>query len=198
MVSTEHLMIFFKQRTTATNWQVYHDDGSDWRVFEGLNTSDGGSTNVTAMGIPTKYGIPLNGGGYSISTGGRDTLAYCWSEVPGFSAMGSYEGDGSTDGPMINCGFRPRYVLLKEYSVGGLDWVVIDTERDPANPTDGRMTPNSQGAEWVNAENNVDVVANGFKLRTSHNAYNGGGLKYIHMAFADTASFAQAYLRFSI
>ena len=42
-----------------------------------------------------------------------DFVAYCFHSVEGFSKFGTYTGNGSTDGPFINTGFRPAYVMIK-------------------------------------------------------------------------------------
>jgi hypothetical protein len=40
-------------------------------------------------------------------------IAYCFAEVPGYSAIGSYTGNGSADGPFVYTGFSPDGFLIK-------------------------------------------------------------------------------------
>jgi hypothetical protein len=39
-------------------------------------------------------------------------IAYCFAEVPGYSAIGSYTGNGLADGPFVYTGFSPAFVIM--------------------------------------------------------------------------------------
>lgn len=110
-------------------------------------------------------------------------VGYLWSEIEGFSKFGSYTGNGSTDGPFVWCGFRPRYVLIK--STGIENWSVQDSARNPYNVVDARLKPNSLDAEGVGSAQNVDFLSNGFKLRTTDPEKNSSSVTYIFAAFAE-------------
>jgi len=110
-------------------------------------------------------------------------VAYLWSEIEGFSKFGSYTGNGSTDGPFVWCGFRPRYVLIK--STGTENWSVQDSARNPYNVVDARLKPNSADAEAVSSFQYVDFLSNGFKLRNTDTEKNGSGTTYVFAAFAE-------------
>jgi hypothetical protein len=47
-------------------------------------------------------------------------VAYCFAEVEGYSAFGSYTGNGSTDGPFVYTGFRPAFIIVKQINYGWL------------------------------------------------------------------------------
>jgi len=110
-------------------------------------------------------------------------VGYLWSEIEGFSKFGSYTGNGSTDGPFVWCGHRPRYVLIK--STGVENWSVQDSARNPYNVVDARLKPNSADAEGVGSAQNVDFLSNGFKLRTTDPEKNSSSVTYIFAAFAE-------------
>ena len=40
-------------------------------------------------------------------------VAYCFAEIAGFSKFTTYVGNGSTDGPFVYLGFRPKFVMVK-------------------------------------------------------------------------------------
>jgi hypothetical protein len=40
-------------------------------------------------------------------------IAYCFHSVEGYSKVGSYVGNGATDGPFIYTGFRPAFIMVK-------------------------------------------------------------------------------------
>jgi len=119
----------------------------------------------------------------SINANGVPFIAYLWSEIEGFSKFGSYTGNGSTDGPFVFTGFRPRFILQKRSS--GIDhWTIVDTARTTANPMGDRLFPSLSIAGDTGAVL-YDILSNGFKLRTANSAYNGSGETYIFVAYAE-------------
>ena len=40
-------------------------------------------------------------------------IAYCFTEIQGYSKIGSYKGNGNTDGPFVYTGFKPAWVMIK-------------------------------------------------------------------------------------
>jgi hypothetical protein len=131
-------------------------------------------------------------GTYQVTnTSSKNYVAYCFAPVAGYSAFGSYTGNGSTDGPFIYTGFRPRYVLVKASSTTDI-WNVVDTARDPYNAANKNLWINQSSAE-DSSTTGMDILSNGFKPRTSFN-YNGSGVTYIYAAFAE-APFSLARAR---
>ena len=92
-------------------------------------------------------------------------------------------GNGSTDGPFVACGFRPRFVLIRNSSIVA-DWDILDTSRDPYNVASHDLYPDSASAE-SSATNRLDILSNGFKLRDSNTFLNGSGNIVIYAAFAE-------------
>ncbi len=110
-------------------------------------------------------------------------VAYLFAEVPGFSRIGKYTGNGSADGPFVWCGFKPRYLLIKRTDAVQ-DWYVQDTSRSPSNVVNTQLAPNLSVAEGSLASGyDNDILSNGFKVRNS--VYNVSGGTYIFVAFAE-------------
>jgi hypothetical protein len=109
-------------------------------------------------------------------------IAYCWVAVPGYSAFGSYTGNGSTDGPFVYTGFRPRFLLIKRTDVTD-DWVIHDTSRATYNVSTAVLNPNTSGAEGTGS--GIDFNSNGFKLRGTGTGTNASSGTYIYVAFAE-------------
>ena len=130
--------------------------------------------------------------------GAYNFVAYCWAAVPGFSAFGSYVGNGVADGPFVYTGFRPRFIIIRQSSGGSLtgagqsDWLIYDTARSAFNlvTADKALSPNRTDAEaWLSAASteSVDILSNGFKLRGGPtNLTNNTSVNYIYAAFAET------------
>jgi len=180
-------MIITKNRDTdANNWAVFHSSVCDTTSkFLQLNTTAGITTFSTVWGasLPTSSVFGITGGGVAAS--GVNCIAYLFAEIEGFSKFGSYTGNGSTDGPFVFCGFRPRWILFKASSVGGAgyNWGIYDTARDTFNVFSNGLFPNLADAETGGAFG--DMLSNGFKLRNSSAAWNSSGQTYIFAAFAE-------------
>jgi hypothetical protein len=143
------------------------------------------STTSTAWNDTTPTSSVVSLGTAAEVNGSTSTyVAYCFAEVPGYSRFGSYTGNGSSDGPFVFCGFRPAYVMIKNTS-GAVDWIVEDGTRNPSNVVNAKLSPNTSGAEFVDASAiGIDFLSNGFKVRGTDAAVNGSGNVYIFAAFA--------------
>ena len=113
----------------------------------------------------------------------NNMLAYCWAAVPGYSAFGSYTGNGSADGPFVYLGFRPRWVLIKASSTTD-DWYLYDSSRSTYNLTNLVLYPDLSQAEATGVNAVLDFLSNGFKCRGTANI-NTGSITYIYAAFAE-------------
>lgn len=182
--------IIVKARSGGTyNWNCYHaslgSPAADY--FIGLNTTDA-RTDYTAANLwnrtaPTSSVFSI-GSHPADNNSGTTFVAYCFAEISGYSKFGSYTGNGSSDGPFVFCGFRPRYVLIKCSSNTGLSWAIVDTARNTFNVTNAALFANASDTEFA-AQNICDVTANGFKIRVDQTLTNGSGYTYIYAAFAD-------------
>ena len=183
--------IIIKCRSNATNWFVGGSNiatagnGTWSSVMEGLNTTSAVNTGATAVfnsTAPTSSVVTL-GTEANANGSGRTFVMYCWAQVAGYSAFGSYTGNGSTDGPFIFTGFRPRYVMTKR-SDAIESWRIGDSARSPYNAVELELFANLSNAEENNS-NPIDYLSNGFKIRTSSSSHNASGGTYIYMVFAE-------------
>jgi hypothetical protein len=111
-------------------------------------------------------------------------LCYAFAEVEGYSKIGSYTGNGATQGSFVYTGFRPAWIMRK-YADGGEQWVIQDTTRTPYNVNDTYLYPSLSNSEASSAQLGFDILSNGFKMRNGDGAANGDARTYIYMAFAD-------------
>ena len=187
-------MIILKDRNTNSqnpNWQVYHSSLTSG-YFLSLNTTDAqaaiSGTSYGSVGQPTSTTFKGVAGSVDSTTTNQNTqlyVAYCWSAVSGYSAFGSYTGNGSTDGPFVYTGFRPRYILLKNSTTaGGASWWIYDTSRSTYNVDTITLYANSSNAENNGAIYNLDILSNGFKVRTTDDI-NLSGATIVYAAFAE-------------
>jgi hypothetical protein len=184
-------MVILKSRSTnstSNNWWVNHASLSSGNNLY-LNTGDAqfAVSGTTSGGLGTLSSTTFtlaNGSSTNNNTNqsGGTFVAYCWSEIEGFSKFGSYTGNGSTDGPFIYTGFRPKFILTKRRDATS-DWWIQDTARSPRNASNALLFPNLANAEYTTAGVEFDILSNGFKPRNTGHNISGG--TYIYMAFAE-------------
>ena len=111
---------------------------------------------------------------------------FSFTSKPGFSMHGFHTGNGNTDGPFINTGFTPAWVLLRITGLDEEDWHLCDSAREPFNPKIEAIEHNNAAAADSN-EIIIDYYSNGFKLRNAGNPtyINENGYNAIWMAFAE-------------
>ena len=177
-------MIIVKRRNgDPEDWNVYHASiGNTKRIL--LNSSAAEETNAVWFNTtPTSTLFSVSGIG-SINENTGTYIAYCFSEIKGYSKFGSYTGNGSTDGTFVYTGFKPAWVMVKQSS-GANGWVIKDNKRLGYNPTFYTLRANLNYAETTDSAESVDYLSNGFKLRNTDSNNNGSGSTYIYMAFAE-------------
>ena len=178
-------MIICKARGQAENWAVYHSSLSNAvnvAMFLNLTNAVSGASNAYWNSTaPSSTVFSVN---TATTTNAANTMvAYCFAPVAGYSAFGSYTGNGSTDGPFLYTGFRPRFVMIKRTDTTG-NWEMHDTSRATYNADALRLWANLSSAEDA-TEVRIDELSNGFKLRTGAGDMNVSAGTYIYMAFAE-------------
>jgi hypothetical protein len=179
-------MIIIKNRPDVDNWIVYHEAMGATKGLS-LNNTAAPTTAITYFNntAPTSSVFSIGSGGGTNGSGDAQ-IAYCFAEVENFSKLGSYIGNGSTDGSFVYTAFRPAFVILKRTNTAQ-EWQLYDSERDPINVANHKLEPNSSSAESIlTTDNNLDFLSNGFKLRKGNGGMNASGSTYIYMAFAES------------
>jgi hypothetical protein len=165
---------------SISNWICQHKSiGTQYLL---LQTTDAAASNATIWNSAPTSSVINFGSGFA---GSYNYVVYSWAEIAGYSAFGSYIGNGSADGPFIYTGFRPRWIMIKRTDGGTANWYLLDSARSPYNLAANMLFPNLSAAETSTAEDNQDFLSNGFKVRTSNAESNTSGGTYIYAAFAE-------------
>ena len=182
-------LLLFKNRDSAENWAVWHS-ALDATTGEhlGLNQTNAVTTNSVIFNstAPTSTVFSVGNNGRT-GLSGNDYIAYCFTEVEGYSKFGSYTGNGLSgdSAPFVWCGFKPAWVMIKESSNAD-SWLIMDSKRSTYNVVGNTLAANSSGAENVDTGGiPTDFLSNGFKCRGSGGDYNASGDTYIFAAFAE-------------
>lgn len=178
---------------TTADWAVWHKSvadisGSSYVLF--LNTTDAAlsASNRFNSTAPTSSVFTL-GNADATNYNGGTFATYCFAPVAGYSSFGSYTGNGSSDGPFVYTGFRPRWIMIKRSDAASvtIGWRIIDTARMPSNS--GTVGPvlaaDTSGAENA-GYNVVDILSNGFKVRVDDGNLNANNGTYVYCAFAES------------
>ena len=186
------------------NWQTWHSSfGTGYgganmnRVHMNTDTSEDYSTNNTYY-PDQNYASMVNmrTGDHYFNSASYNYTAYVWHKVPGYSHFGVYDGNelSGTQGPVINCGFRPAFVLIKRTDNSGPgsgnSWEIRDNKRNPHNPRRNRLMPDRNIAQITEAAtSDVDFYSYGFKIYHtgygSNTTSSSDTVSYLYCAFAE-------------
>ena len=182
-------MIIFKNRQTVVNWAIWHNSFPTPTTGLIEFTTGAVLNSATYWNSTTPTSSVFSLGSYvGVNENTKTHVAYCFAPVAGFSAFGSYTGNGSADGTFVYLGFRPEFVMIKNATgtaSANTGWYMFDTARNTFN-----VMANPLLAQVADAEQSgyaIDFLSNGFKLRMSDAGINSSaGATHIYMAFAET------------
>jgi hypothetical protein len=121
--------IIVKQRDAVRGWVTYNKNLASNQVIY-LNVTGAANTDTTAFNATAPTSSVFSVGTSADTNQSSGTyVAYCFAEVEGYSKIGSYTGNGSTDGPFIYTGFKPAWIMLRD-STNVQNWIVLDTARN--------------------------------------------------------------------
>ena len=174
-------MIIVKNRENDPEWRVWHQklSGSTYKL--GLNSTGAQDSSATVFNGQSSTTFTV-GSDPSVSGSGNNIIAYCFKEVKGYSKFGSYTGNGNADGPFIYTGFRPAFLIIKPSSKVE-EWTLLDNKRLGYNVDNNYVYPNQNYAEMT--ADRLDILSNGFKLRSATGELNTSSATMIYMAFAE-------------
>ena len=192
--------IIIKELNNTSDWIVYHrgidvnGDNAPETDYINLNktsaAADGdfmwNDTAPTATDFTLGYAASTNQSGYNF-------VAYLFAHNDGDGEFGpdgdadiikcgSYTGNGSTNGPEIDLGFEPQWIMIKRASnVSG--WYIWDTMRGIVSDGSGDafLYANASDSEDPSGEF-LKVTPTGFKLQNAGLQTNGSSNDYIYIA----------------
>jgi hypothetical protein len=179
--------IIVKGRTNAVNWQVYHAAlGINYSTQLDLVNASANIAGYWGAASPTATTFGIIDSYSGVNSLGVNYVAYCWAAIAGFSVFGNYTGNGLVDGPFVYCGFRPRFILIKDSTIGTSNWEIHDTSRDTYNQAVNSTSPNTTAVESIYASSQgLDILSNGFKIRLAGAPLNTNTDNFIYAAFAE-------------
>jgi hypothetical protein len=181
--------IITKNRDASFNWDIYHKNLNSGNGLVFAYNSQGAGRWPTTLPTDSVFSVKYN---YEhVST--NKYVAYCWTPIAGYSAFGSYKGNGVTNGPFVYTGFRPRLIMIKDITTAGTttsNWFIRDTARDTYNVANKHLwadlaVTESNASYAASQYENLDILSNGFKLRNDNGGTNRSGDTMIYACWAE-------------
>ena len=176
-------LVIIKNLASAQNWGMYYSPlGATKYLRLNMATAGGTSTGFWNDTEPTTTLVSL-GDEAIVSGSGNAQIAYCFANKKGYLKVGEYIGNNNVDGPFIYTGFRPAYVMIKNFSTTDTA-VTMDSKRDGYNLQNQILSPTETYVEQDPAYG-VDLLSNGFKCRRNDGWTNGSGNTMVYIAIAE-------------
>ena len=176
-----------RQYETTGSYYVWHQSlsaNNSYLLLNATNAVNTGSTVWASTDMTSTVISDTASGHWGTS---EKMLYYAWADVPGLQKFGKYTGNQDADGPFIELGFRPKLIICKGID-DAEDWYIRDTTRSPYNEVNKSLRPNDNGAEYSGRE--IDILSNGFKLRTADTQVNQSTKSYLYAAWAEAPTFS--------
>jgi len=188
-------LIIVKDGTNAYNWYAYSTATGSNIGWEGLNTTNASFAASSQM-TTTSTLITDVPSVASLNTSGANMVIFAFHSVSGFSKIGSYTGNGSSNS-ITGLGFQPDFVMIR--STASNSWFMYDSERTVSvgdNPGTANARPyilaNTDGKENGAVTANIDLDSDGFSMNTTDGGLNTNTQTYVYMAFKNNREFAAA------
>jgi hypothetical protein len=173
--------VMFHTVSGTSNWLCQHTSTGTQYII--LNSTGAATTDSTIWNSAPTSSVVNFGTSFIGSYPSNTAVMYCWAPIAGYSAFGSYTGNGSSDGSFVYCGFRPKFLLIKSSTSGTASWFMYDTSRNTYNAATTPLQANTSDSELTGRD--IDILSNGFKCRSSDANINTNSGTYIYMAFAE-------------
>ena len=105
-------------------------------------------------------------------------IAFCFTEIAGFSKISSYNGNGSSTGPTVTTGFEPKFIMIKAANATG-SWRIFDAARNSSNSRTNSITTNLFTAQST-TDGSVDFNSTSFQIKSSSSEVNASGVTYLY------------------
>ena len=185
-------MIWVKRLDSSNNWCVWHRDqysygGNSYEgrlesnIEFGYNTFDGASS--TTFTVKNDTGVNASGGSYVayVFAHNNNDGGFGPTSDQDIIKCGRYTGNGSNNGPEIDLGFEPQFLLVKRTDGTG-NWITVDSMRNFGSGVNSAyLYVNGNNSEF----NDYELFRNqsqGFQPRQNFSVINGNNANYIYMA----------------
>ena len=177
-------LIISKCIDTTQEWGVYHKDvGNDDYLHLNENAVEQDNNAYWNDTTPTSSVLSVGNSGPT-NDNGDTMIAYVFTPIQGFSKFGTYTGNVVNPGTFVHTGFKPRLVIIKNFSRASTNWIMCPGTIDTLNPVNDLFEINNSDAADT-AIVDIDFYSNGFTQRGTGHPVNTSGDTYVYMAWAE-------------
>jgi len=183
-------LVIVRANAVSGSWHVYNGaTSSDSENYYLLLDTNGAIANSGTGTVPwnntraTSSVFSVGAADASTNINNVTYVAYCFASKPGFSSTGIYTGNGNANGPFVNLGFKPAWVMVKRTDATAY-WAIFDNTRSPFNEMNKEVYANEPQAETTSYK--VDFLSTGFKFRNTGNDVSTNDGVYLYLAFAES------------
>ena len=176
-----------RSKANGESWTVYVSaggmDGTDQMQLNStqIKTDTADAWNDTD---PTATLFSISGDDRT-NDDGETFVAYCFHSVESYCKVGSYFGNGNANGAFVHTGFRPAMVIRKRID-DTTHWHVNDNKRLGFNGPTSNLSLRTSNDDDEDDGDRIDLVSNGFKVRTGSGDANNDNSPFIYIAWAET------------
>ena len=178
------------------DWRCYHQTLGNTKYIALNSTAAAGTFYDWGNTSPTNQYFYVGGfSGTQPANESKNYIAYVWSDVPGLQKFGNYLSQGGNDANYVHLGFRPAILWIKSanHVADTTSWCIFTDEIDKTNPFHNPLYANNNGEEGKRGNNSnsgtfdIDLLSDGFKIRTNVGEINegGSGNYYLYCAWAE-------------
>ena len=179
--------VILKKTSTTDGWYFQHrsltNGFSSWLTLHTTSTENATGSQVAVSSTELTLGSYYNASNttYVAYIFAHDDQSFGTNSDEAIIKCGSYTGNGSSDGPEIDLGFEPQWVLVKNAGLA-TNWFMFDTQRAMTfDGVDGSLKPNANTAEATSLSF-MGPRSSGFKLTYSGTDVNQSGGTYVYIA----------------
>jgi hypothetical protein len=171
--------------SALNGWNMYHHSIGNTKYML-MNTTDVEATATNRWNDTTPDSVNFTlGSSDAVNVADGNMVAYCFAPVKGYSKFGYFKGNGETNGPVVYCGFKPQYLIIKRYNSGSsVGWGLYDNKRNGYN--DNQRTFYIQSTSAEDSGGYVDFYSTGFKLTSSSAWQNSSNNYFLYLAFGQS------------
>ena len=125
----------------------------------------------------------LNDGGYYGTA--EEYILYGWATTAGMCKVGSYEGNGSSDGPFLAMDFAPAFFLYTNIDSSEHWYITYNKNKSYNVSSRNAMFAGHSNAESTESRYQMDFLSNGVKIRATHAKTNANNKTYLYLAMAE-------------
>ena len=196
--------ILIKNYQANNSWAVYHESLGAGKQILLNDIAQDSSDSQGFPSVPTNNFINLGTAAYMDTNQTNSTtpnhICYAWHSVPGYSAFGSYTANGNADNAFVYTGFEPAWLMIRSHDGGNRGWMIWDNKRVTYKTTPDIPAGKNPAKSWLNAQattidtgsassagvyGDIDILSNGFKIRSTDGNFGLNGENHLYMAFAE-------------